>query len=157
MKKHTILVNNLYENLNYSEDAITNAIEILDEFAKYDCPNGELSIAFMSDDMLADLHKDFFNDPSTTDVITFEGDEEENLAGEICISVDHALTAAQEYGTDLSYEMTLYLVHGYLHLAGFDDLADDTEPLMRAAEKKCLDILKKAGAMPNFHVNSENV
>ena len=54
------------------------------------------------------------NDPSPTDVITFQH-------GEIVISVETAKRQARQFATSLDHELRLYLVHGLLHLHGFDD------------------------------------
>jgi len=54
------------------------------------------------------------NDPSTTDVITFQH-------GEIVISVETASRQARQFGTALDHELRLYIAHGLLHLQGFDD------------------------------------
>src|SRR5690606_31383411 len=81
------------------------------------CPDGELSLAFLTDKKLAQLHDDFLDDPTTTDVITFEGQPELGVAGEICVSADTAATYSKEHDRDFSEELTLYVVHGWLHLA----------------------------------------
>lgn len=111
---------------------------------------GELSLAFLTDSALARLHGDFLADPSTTDVITFEGDPATGTAGEICVSVDTAAAFARSHRTDFATELTLYLVHGWLHLAGYDDLAPARKRRMRAAERRALAVLRNAQAIPAF-------
>ncbi|MDI1248541.1 MAG: rRNA maturation RNAse YbeY, partial [Lacunisphaera sp.] len=61
-------------------------------------PPGELSLVFLTDPALAQIHADFMADPTATDVITFEGDAAAGLAGEICVSAD---TAARYVGASL--------------------------------------------------------
>ena len=114
------------------------------------CPPGELSLVFLTDPALAQVHADFMDDPSATDVITFEGDSAAGLAGEICVSADTARAYAQEHGRDFATELTLYLVHGWLHLAGYDDLRPAKKRRMRAAEARALKLLAAHGAMPAF-------
>jgi probable rRNA maturation factor len=129
------------------------------------CPPGELSLVFLTDPGLAKLHADFMNDPTTTDVITFEGDPLAELAGEICVSAD---TAASFVGVPLAgrpkqtrrqapvlqvafaTELTLYVVHGWLHLAGYDDLQPAKKRRMRAAEKRAMKLLAAHQAVPEF-------
>lgn len=128
------------------------------------CPPGELSIVFLTDAALAGLHKDFMNDPTATDVITFSGDSSAGLAGEICVSAD---TAARYVGLRLaagrrtpaaaklaafSRELALYVVHGWLHLAGYDDLRPDRKRRMRAAERRALRLLEQSGLLPRFQL-----
>lgn len=115
-------------------------------------PPGELSLVFLTDSALAQLHADFMGDPTPTDVITFEGDSAAGLAGEICVSVDMAARVARERRTDFATELTLYLVHGWLHLAGYDDLAPAKKRLMRAAERHALALLRRHDAIPDFRL-----
>src|SRR5690606_18158383 len=109
-----------------------------------------LSVVFLSDREIAEIHRDFLDDPTPTDVITFPADPEMDFGGEIFVSVDHAQDYAVRENLDFSRELTLYLVHGYLHLAGFDDLVPEKKREMRAAEQKALQILDSAAAIPEF-------
>jgi probable rRNA maturation factor len=109
---------------------------------------------FLTDPALAQLHADFLADPTPTDVITFEGDPAQGTAGEICVSVDAAI---REVGPrrDFSAELTLYLVHGWLHLAGYDDLQPAKKRRMRRAEAKAMKLLRDAGALPRFQLGAQ--
>lgn len=120
-------------------------------------PAGELSLVFLTDAALARLHADFLDDPTTTDVITFEGDHAFGTAGEICVSVDTAAAYAREHGRDFTTELTLYVVHGWLHLAGHDDLVPVKKRAMRRAEAKALRLLAAAGAIPRFALQGSSV
>jgi probable rRNA maturation factor len=127
------------------------------------CPAGELSLVFLTDPALAKIHGDFMADPTATDVITFEGDAAAGLAGEICVSAD---TAARYVGRPegraparpvvrqdaFAAELTLYLVHGWLHLAGYDDLRPAKKRRMRAAEARAMKLLREAKAVPAFRM-----
>lgn len=73
-----------------------------------------IDVLLVSDRRIAALHRRFMQIPGPTDVITFQH-------GEIFISVETAQRQARSYGTSLGYELALYLVHGLLHLHGFDD------------------------------------
>lgn len=97
-----ITIANRYPRLRLDRAALIRAIRTLDtEFPKSrsapptskfpSCPPGELSLVFLTDPALAELHGTFLDDPTITDVITFEGDPAHGTAGEICISVDAAL------------------------------------------------------------------
>ena len=113
-------------------------------------PAGELSLVFLTDAALAQLHADFLADPTTTDVITFEGDPALGAAGEICVSADTAAAFARKSRGDFSAELTLYLVHGWLHLAGYDDLQPAKKRVMRRAEARAMKILRAHDAVPVF-------
>ncbi len=136
----------------YSPSRVERLFTALDDLETCSIAPGELSIAFVDDDTLAQIHKKFMNDPTSTDVITFPGDAEMDFAGEICVSVDHAQKAAPKHGNTLARELTLYLVHGWLHLAGYDDIASQDRKKMRTAEKQTLRALEAADAIPDFRV-----
>jgi probable rRNA maturation factor len=104
----------------------------------------EISIYFVSKEEICRLHEDFFNDPSPTDCISFPLDEQDeeasgyHILGEIFVCP----RAALEYDRENVYaETTLYLLHGLLHLLGYDDLELKHRRKMRAAEKKHMDLL----------------
>lgn len=103
---------------------------------------GELSVVFLTDAALAELHGRFLDDPSTTDVITFDGNLDMGSAGEICVSVDTANQYAHTRNTDFSRELLLYVVHGWLHLAGYDDLRPDRKRRMRAGEARAIALIE---------------
>lgn len=120
-------------------------------------PPGELSLAFVTDPALARIHAAFLGDRSPTDVITFAGTSaaglapiESGLAGEICVSVDAASTFAADHGRDFAAEMTLYIAHGWLHLAGHDDLTPTAKKRMRAAEARAMALLRERRLIPGF-------
>lgn len=74
----------------------------------------EVHVVLVSDKRIAEIHGRFLDEPSPTDVITFQH-------GEIVISAETAKRQARQFGTSLDHELRLYLVHGLLHLHGFDD------------------------------------
>ncbi len=127
-------------------------------------PAGELSLVFLTDAALAQLHADFLDDPTTTDVITFEGAPALGTAGEICVSADAARRHLAPKNPALSpptsalnsaafsTELTLYLVHGWLHLAGYDDLVPAKKRLMRRAESRALKILRAHECLLTFRL-----
>jgi probable rRNA maturation factor len=106
-----------------------------------------LTIAFVTDAELARLHAQFLDDPTPTDVITFPAEPGFGAAGEICVSAD---AAARQPGRAFSLELTLYVVHGWLHLAGHDDLNPAAKRRMRRAERSALAHLRAARALPHF-------
>jgi probable rRNA maturation factor len=148
-----IHLHNAHPKLRLDRSAVIRALRLLDDAAERfeGGPGaGELSVAFLTDDALARLHADFLEDPSTTDVITFEAQAALGSAGEICVSADTARTYARDHARDFSEELTLYVVHGWLHLAGYDDLAPAKKRRMRAAEARAMALLREARAIPGF-------
>ena len=74
----------------------------------------EVSVVLVSDKRIAGIHGRFMDDPTATDVITFDH-------GEIVISTQTAKRQARQFGTSLGHELRLYVVHGLLHLCGYED------------------------------------
>lgn len=122
----------------YVIESVTNLLNELETFVPihYD----EISVAFVSEGTICALHKQFLNNPDPTDVITFPADStDEEKTGEICISVDEALKYT--HVNALEDELTLYLVHGWLHLANYDDIVEEDRKTMRLMEQKTLNFL----------------
>lgn len=147
-----VQVNNLYPKLGYIDAEIESLIRTLDRAGAFDAPAGELSIAFVDKTYMAQLHDQFMGDPTPTDVITFPPDPDIEQAGEIIVCPALAKEYAHKNGLVFSEELSLYLIHGYLHLCGFDDIEDSDRILMRRAEQQALEIVRSAKAMPDFHL-----
>ena len=102
----------------------------------------ELSVVFVRDEALCELHERFLDDPTPTDVITFDlSDPGEGPAGELYVSIDAAHRRAAEFGMAVDNELLLYVVHGTLHLCGFDDHEPDERRAMRDAEVRALQLV----------------
>ena len=128
--------------------ALIEALDAAKDLFEGGCPEGELSIVFMTDKELAQLHGTFLDDPTVTDVITFEGEPAHGVAGEICVSADAALRQAGKKG--FARELALYVIHGWLHLAGYDDVKPALKRHMRRAEARALNVADQAKALPRF-------
>ncbi len=96
----------------------------------------ELAIYFVEEKKISELHEQFFQDPTVTDCITFPIDEE--FLGEIFVCPKVALTYAKKRGLDPQKEVLLYVIHGILHLIGYDDLDPKERRSMRKMEKSCM-------------------
>jgi len=152
LKMRPIAIANRHPRLRFNRREVAAAVGTLDSAAKDflgGCPTGELSLVFLTDDALARLHAEFLSDPAPTDVITFGGDPAFGTAGEICVSADAARRQATGAWA-IAAELTLYLVHGWLHLAGYDDRLPARKRVMRRAEGRALRCLRSAGALPGF-------
>lgn len=100
----------------------------------------EISILLISDRRMALLHRRFMHQAGATDVLTFQH-------GEIFISVETAQRNATAFGNSLSKELRLYVVHGLLHLHGFDDQKLDEARKMEVAQTRLLSSCNKAGGL----------
>jgi len=145
-------IHHAYDGLHFAQQDVVAVFHHLEQGPFPLNQPGELSIVFMADAAITRLHADFLGDPTSTDVITFEGDPDFDFAGEICVCVDYALSQAPEYGHSFSEELTLYLVHGWLHLVGFNDIEARDAVRMREAEQLALRYLKEKSAIPIFNL-----
>ena len=85
----------------------------------------------ISDRRMSQLHRQFLGQTGPTDVLTFQH-------GEIFISVETAKRHAHVFGNSLVRELQLYIVHGLLHLHGFDDRTQAVARKMKRAQEKIL-------------------
>lgn len=99
----------------------------------------EIGVVLVSDRRIRELHRDFMRLSTPTDVITFQH-------GEIVLSVDTAKRQAAEHGTSLDGELKLYLLHGLLHLRGYDDRTPDAKRTMMAVQTRLFARLSRATA-----------
>ena len=97
----------------------------------------QIDVILISNRRMAALHKRFMNLTGPTDVLTFQH-------GEIFVSTETARSNAARYGTTTEEEIRLYVVHGLLHLMGFDDT---TPAAARAMEKMQQRIVASAGSV----------
>jgi len=91
----------------------------------------EVFVWLISDRRMAVLHQQFLGQVGPTDVLTFQH-------GEIFISVETARRHARAFGNSLTRELELYIVHGLLHLHGFDDQTPAEARKMKTAQEKIL-------------------
>ena len=101
----------------------------------------EISLYFITDREIAQMHAQFFDDPTPTDCISFPIDHEH--LGEIFVSTETALRYGAKHKIDPYDETTLYIIHGILHCLGFDDLDPKSKKTMRKMEKRCMAHLKE--------------
>jgi len=104
----------------------------------------KVSLAFVDDATIAGLNKRFLDHDGPTDVITFplSGRGARKLEGEVVIGVEVAQREAAERGHDVNTELCLYVIHGVLHLCGYDDKSERGAKGMRRKEREYLRQLK---------------
>lgn len=138
-----ITIENRQSDLPILESQIETLVREVLSF--YAVETDELIVQFVGEDEITRLHGDFFDDPTPTDCITFPIDDPEESAsgkhvlGEIFISPK----AAKNYSSSDPYtELSLYIVHGILHLLGHDDIDSAKKQRMRAEEDRAISHLK---------------
>ena len=95
---------------------------------------GQINIIFCSDNYILDVNQRYLQHDYFTDIITFDYCEGDRLSGDLFISVDTVRENSIEYGTDFNDELNRVMVHGVLHLIGYDDHSDEDVAQMRKKE-----------------------
>ena len=101
---------------------------------------GEIRVKLVNDDEMTRAHTRSHNDPTTTDVITYDlrDDESDPLDTDLIVCADEARRRAEELGHPLEHELTLYCIHGALHCMGYDDQTQQDHARMHAREDELL-------------------
>ena len=108
----------------------------------YDKTIGELYYYFCSDEKLLEINRERLGHDFYTDIVTFPlTDCETVLSSEFCISVDRIKENAVTFGRSYESELHRVIIHGVLHLIGFDDHTDEDEKEMREKEEEALSVL----------------
>lgn len=108
----------------------------------YDKTIGELYYYFCSDDKLLEINKERLGHDFYTDIVTFPLTEGETiLSSEFCISTDRIQENAVIFGRSYESELHRVIIHGVLHLIGFNDLTEKEEKEMRKKEEEALKLL----------------
>ena len=100
---------------------------------------GELAFNFCSDDTLSKINKEFLNHDTLTDVITFDYSALKEVSGEIFISTDRVRENASEFQQSFEEEIRRVMIHGLLHLCGYNDKTIKEKSLMSDRENFYLD------------------
>ena len=93
-----------------------------------------ISVIFCSDNYILDVNQKYLQHDYFTDIITFDYCEGDRLSGDLFISVDSVRENSLEYGTEFKDELNRVIVHGLLHLIGYDDHTEEETALMRKKE-----------------------
>ena len=103
---------------------------------------GELYYIFCDDETLLRINQERLGHDFYTDIVTFPLSScDEMISSEFYISLDRVAENALVLGRDFNQEFYRVIIHGVLHLIGFDDLDEESRTLMRSMEDRCLEIL----------------
>ena len=103
---------------------------------------GDINVIFCSDNYLLDINIKYLHHDYFTDIITFDYSDGKVISGDLFISVDSVRENADFYKTGFEEELNRVLVHGVLHLIGYDDHTEEDVATMRSKENYYLDIRK---------------
>jgi len=95
---------------------------------------GEIQFVFTSNRVILEINREFLNHHYFTDVITFPVNRKNLLSGDIYISIEQVHLNAQIYKTSFEEEVMRVIIHGVLHLVGYDDKSEIERNAMREKE-----------------------
>jgi probable rRNA maturation factor len=104
---------------------------------------GSVNIIFCSDDYLLNINKKYLSHDYYTDIITFDYCEKNILSGDLFISIDSVRDNAGFFNVSFSQELDRVIVHGLLHLIGYDDHTDEDIAVMRSKENCYIELKSK--------------
>lgn len=143
-KKIIITVINSQNSINFDLEYVKSKVDVACQLcvreSKESAPLKELKsveISIIDDKQIAKVHGEFMDDPSPTDVITFD-------YGEILVSAETALSNSEEMQVSLENEILLYIIHGMLHLGGYLDGSRAEFKEMKSLQEMILDSCLKA-------------
>jgi probable rRNA maturation factor len=150
-----IAITNRQSQLTVSEAFLDDAVRRV--LAAEQVAAAEISLAIMDDAEIQRVNREYLDHDCPTDVISFLLEDEQaasaptpapgsprgagrRLDGEVIVSGETALRTAGALGWNPQHELLLYVVHGLLHLCGYDDLTETERPRMRTREREMLQL-----------------
>ncbi len=133
----TITIANRQRKLPVDRRRMRRAVEQIVRDAEITA--AKISLAIVDDPTIAKLHQQFLGDPEPTDVLSFLLERSPQvLEGEVVVSADTARSCAPRYGCTAAEELLRYVIHGTLHLVGYDDTTARKRAVMRKREEEYL-------------------
>ncbi len=141
-----VLLRNDHPHINIDSDDINEKMEMV--MSNLDCSNQEVSILLTTDADIRELNQQFRNIFQPTDVLSFPQNTDEDppipgeeILGDIAVSLDTAQTQAIEHGLTFEEEIILLLIHGILHLLGYDhEISEQEEEKMRRKTRELFNL-----------------
>jgi len=129
------------KDIDFYKDHIVQLINLSLEDTKYN--QVKINIIFCDNDKLNSFKQEYFNDDVLTDIVTFPIKNDNKLEAEIYISIEMAKINANEFNVTLNNELSRLIVHGVLHLIGFNDDTEDSKKIMFLKQDKIISNFQK--------------
>lgn len=104
---------------------------------------GDIGYMFVDDEKILEVNREYLQHDYYTDIITFDYCEDDELNGDLVISLDTVRTNAVLFGKTYEEELYRVIIHGVLHLIGINDKGPGEREIMEAAENKALSLRKQ--------------
>ncbi len=124
-------------NKNFLSSWISECIKLEDK------QTGEINFIFCSDDYLLKLNQDYLDHDTFTDIVTFNYVSEQLISGDLFISVNRVEDNAKQLQVEFKKELRRVMIHGILHLIGYDDKTPELAKVIRAKEDFYLTLKSK--------------
>lgn len=133
-----------YDDIGFRLKASLTAKKVIDKVIRSEERiTGDLNFIFMNDEKLRKINIQFLNHDYFTDVITFDYNADNIVNGEVYISIDTVRANSINYKVSLNDEVIRVMIHGILHLSGYDDKKEEDKERMRMMEDLWLEEFKR--------------
>lgn len=137
-------INIFYDNIDFRVKGWRKIKELIKKvISKESKISGDLNFIITDDKILLELNIEFLKHNYYTDVISFNSNNQNNLSGEVYISIDAVKRNAKNYKISYSMELLRVMIHGVLHICGFNDINKIEKEKMRMHEDYWLRVYKK--------------
>jgi len=144
---YEILISRIEESPAIDIERLTRHVRaVLEHFR---VARAHVDAAIVDDATIRQVHADYLDDDSVTDVISFDlSDDDESRCFEIVVNESQAARESADRGLTLESELALYITHGLLHLLGYDDAEADAAAAMHRKEDE---LLERSGYGATYH------
>jgi len=129
------------KDIDFHKDHIIQLINLSLKATKYN--QVKINLIFCDNDKLNSFKRKYFDDDVLTDIVTFPIKNDNDLEAEIYISIEMAKLNADEFNVSLNNELSRLIIHGVLHLIGFNDNTKDAKKTMFSKQEEIISNFQK--------------
>ena len=129
------------KDIDFHKDHIIQLINLSLDATKYN--QVKINLIFCDNKKLNSFKRKYFDDDVLTDIVTFPIKNDNDLEAEIYISIEMAKLNADEFNVSLNNELSRLIIHGVLHLIGFDDDTEDAKKIMFSKQEEIISNFQK--------------
>lgn len=136
------MINFFNEDINFPDIDILKYIEWINKIInRYNFETGDINYIFCSNQYILKVNNEYLNHNYYTDIITFNYNDNNIINSDIFISIETVIENATYYNTTFQNELSRVIIHGILHLIGFDDTSEEEQSIMTQKEDEALSLL----------------